>query len=134
MRALTLMVLMLAVDERPCTSLWSNVWKAFSARELKGEPPSLFKKLPDAKERLGVAWVGQCKAFDAATLDCVRGHKLEKELAALRVELEADGKSPKKEIDEVMAKLRAEWSPLECKGVEESLDRAAALVARDAGL
>lgn len=133
MKALVV-VLVLSVAPRPCTSLWDDVWKAFAARELKGEPPPLFKKLPDAKARLGRAWVGQCQAFDAATLECVRGVTLERELAALRPELEADGKTPKKEIDEVMAKLRAEWSPLECKGVEASIDRAAAQVARDAGL
>ncbi len=40
-------------------------------------------------------------------------------------------KLPAKEIEQLIAKARAQWSVLECREVERSLDRAGAVVARD---
>jgi hypothetical protein len=117
-----------------CDALWESVWKAYAERELKGgAQPPLFEKLPDARVRLARAWKAECSRFSAEALDCARGVALEKELAALRAQLERE-KVPPKEVEQGLAKLRAQWRITECRAVDRALDDAAAAVARDAGL
>jgi hypothetical protein len=90
----------------------------------------LFERVPDAKERLGRAWIVECRSFDKAALDCASGVTLEAELAELRRSLEKEKLSPA-EIDKLIAKAHSEWSVLECREVDRALDRAGAAVARD---
>ncbi len=125
--------LMLAAAPSPCNALWPTVWKAYSAQELKKGLPPLFVKLPDAKDRLGRAWVAECRAFDKEVIECAHGVELEAQLAGLRRQLEAD-KVPPAEIERLLQKVRDSWSVLECREVDRALDRAGAAVARDAGL
>ena len=120
-----------ATPPATCDELWPKVWKAYEEKELKGHrPPPLFEKVPDAKERLGRAWVIQCGAFDQPTLDCARGVQLELEIAEMRRAL-SEQKVPPKQIAEVISKAREEWSVLECHQVNKALDRAGAAVARE---
>lgn len=75
-------------------------------------------------------WILECRAFDKAALDCATGVTLEAELTALRRSLENE-KLPPAEIDKAIAKLRSEWSVLECREVDRALDRGGAAVARE---
>lgn len=112
----------------PCESLWPAVWKAYSEQELSQGTPPLFQKFPDAKARLERAWLAECRKFDQATIDCAKGVTLETQLREFRRQLEQQ-KLPKEQIDEAVDKLRAGWSPLQCKEVDRSLDRAGAAAA-----
>jgi hypothetical protein len=125
-----LLALILAAAPPPCDALWPVVWKAYAAQELaKGTPP-LFERLPDAKERLGKAWRAECRKFDQATLECAKGLTLEAQLKELRRKLEEE-KLPAKEIDHLIAKMRAEWTVLECLEVDRALDRAGEALAKE---
>jgi hypothetical protein len=126
--SLSLTLLILAAAP-PCEGLWPAVWKAYSAQELSKGTPPLFQKFPDAKARLEKAWLVECRAFEQATLDCARGVTLEAELGELRRKLQQQ-KVPKQVIDELVDKVRADWSPLACRDVERSLDAAGAAAAR----
>lgn len=122
--------LVLVASPPSCDAVWPVVWKAYEAQELsKGKPP-LLEQVPDARERLGRAWRLECETFGQAALDCAKGVTLEAELAVLRKSLE-NRKMPAKEIDQLLTKMRADWSVLECREVDRSLDRAGAAVARD---
>lgn len=121
--------LVIAAAPPPCDALWPVVWKAYEAQELSKGTPPLFEQVPDAKERLGRAWWVECNAFDREALDCAKGVTLEAELVALRKSLEK--KLPAKELDQLIAKTRADWSVLECREVDRALDRAGAAVSRE---
>lgn len=126
------LVLSLVLSAAPlsCEQLWPEVWKAWSARELKGELPPFFRKYPDAIERIGQRWVVECKAFDASTLACARGELLEAELVLLRKRLEEEKVDPARR-EALLSKYRAGWSVLDCKQVNRAIDRAAENVARE---
>lgn len=126
-----LLALLLTAQPASCEQLWPAVWKALDTKDLKGKEP--FPSLPDGKERLGRAWVGECSRFSPATLACARGEQLAAQMALLREKLERD-RIPPAEIDRVVARLRAEWSITDCKDVDRAVDRAARVVAADAGL
>ncbi len=128
-----LMVLTASPPPASCEQLWPKVWTALEKQELGGEKPPMFERIPDAKTRLGIAWVGECKRFTAAELACARGADLEKELQALKKKLQAD-KVPKEDIERGVQHVRMHWTPLECRAVDDAIDRAANLVAVDAGL
>lgn len=116
-----------------CESWWNDVWKAFAAREPKyGETP-LFRRLPDAQQRLRGAWLLECKSFTPGLRACLAKETLAAEVKALEAEL-TRAKVPRQEIDRATAQLRAEWTPMECKGLDATIDRAASMVAADAGL
>ncbi len=129
--------LLIALSATPkptsCEQLWPRVWAALEKQEFSEGKPPLFEKVPNAKERLGAAWVGECKRFTAEELACARGDSLEKELAALKKKLQAD-KIPAEEIEQGLKHVRMHWSILECREVDRAVDRAANLVAVDAGL
>jgi hypothetical protein len=130
---ISLVSLLLLATPVQCNKLWPEVWKSYAATELTGELPALFKKLPDAKERLGAAWVLECRQFDAKTTDCARGVTLEKELATLRNQLKKEKASPK-EIELMLGKMRSQWRILDCRQVNQALDVSAAKVAKEANL
>jgi hypothetical protein len=115
-----MLLALLTATPTPCEALWPTVWKALPAKEL-----------PDAKERLGRAWIAECRAFTPAALDCAMGVTHEIELLELRRALEKRN-IPKQTIDEGIAKARADWSPLHCPEVARALDRARAGLAADA--
>ena len=126
-----LSALVLAAAPATCDELWPKVWKAYEGKELKGHrPPPLFEKVPDAKERLGRAWVVQCASFDQDALDCARGVHLELAIAELRRALEAQ-KVPPKQIAEAIGRAREDWSVLDCQAANKAIDRAGAAVARE---
>lgn len=113
-----------AAPKATCEQLWPRVWAALEKQEFsKGRPP-LFDRVTNPKEKLGRAWVAECKRFDGPALACARGERLAQELAALREQLEAEGVPPEK-IDAGLEKLRDEWSILECREVNRAVDRAA---------
>jgi hypothetical protein len=127
------LAVILAAAPASCDQLWSDVWTAYAARELTGEPPPLFVRLPDAKDRLARAWIAECGRFSKQTLECARGVELERELLALHKRLVKE-KVPLEELARLIAKTRGEWSILECREVEAAIDRAGRAVAKDAGL
>ena len=124
-----LLALILAAAPQ-CETLWPSVWKSYSEQELSQGTPPLFQKFPDAKSRLEKAWLVECRAFTKETLDCAKGVVLEGQLKELRRQLEQQ-KIPKPDIDEMIEKVRAEWTPLQCADLERSLDRAGAAAAKD---
>jgi hypothetical protein len=126
-----LLAFILAAAPMPCEQLWPTVFKAYADQELSKSPPPLFEKFPDAKVRLEKAWLTECRAFDKPTLDCAKGVTLETELTELRRKLKADTLPPA-QIEELIKATRAEWTPLQCKEIERSLDRAGAAAAKDA--
>lgn len=128
-----LIVLSAAPKPLSCEQLWPQVWTALEKQEFSEGKPPLFEKVPNAKERLGIAWVGECKRFNSAELSCARGEVLEKEIAVLKKKLQAD-KVPADEIEQGLKHVRMHWTILECKEVDRAVDRAANLVAVDAGL
>lgn len=121
---------MLAAAPLSCEHLWPNVWKAYVAREVKGELPPFFRQFPNAVERIGQQWVTECQGFDASALACARGEQLEAEIVTLRKQLEQE-KLPVDEREALLARYRKEWSVLDCKQVNRAIDRAAEKVARD---
>lgn len=128
--------LVLSAAPLSCDQLWPGVWKAWLAREGKGELPPFFRRFPNAIERIGQKWVTECKAFDPNTLACARGEQLESEIVQLRQQLEKEKMDPA-EREALLSKYRAEWSVLDCKQVNRAIDRAAEKVAReslDAGI
>lgn len=125
-----LLSLLVTATPLSCEQLWPNVWKAYAARELKGELPPFFKQFPNAVERIGQKWVIECKAFEADTLSCARGEFLEAEIAQLRKQLEKE-KMPIDEREVLLGRYRAQWSVLDCKKVDRAIDRAAENVARE---
>ena len=125
-----LLSLLVTATPLSCEQLWPNVWKAYAARELKGELPPFFKQFPNAVERIGRQWVIECKAFEASTLSCARGELLEAEIVQLRKQLEKE-KTPPAEREALLTKYRAQWIVLDCKPVDRVIDRAAENVARE---
>lgn len=126
-----LLALVLAAQPATCEQLWPTVWQALDQQDLKGRRP--FPTLPDGKERLGRAWVAECQRFSPEALTCARGEQLAAQLALLRKTLEED-RIPPAEIDRVCTRLRDEWRITECKEVDRAIDRAARVVAADAGI
>ncbi|MBL8921111.1 MAG: hypothetical protein JNJ54_19770 [Myxococcaceae bacterium] len=126
------LLLSLIVTAAPlsCEQLWPAVWKAYAARELKGELPPFFRQFPNAIERIGQKWVIECKAFEAGALSCARAELLEAELVQLRKQLERE-KTPPAEREALLERYRAQWSVLDCKAVDREIDRAAENVARE---
>ena len=122
--------LVLSAAPLSCDQLWPGVWKAWLAREVKGELPPFFRQFPNAAERLGQKWIVECRAFDARTLACARGEQLEAELVHLRKKLEQEKVDPV-EREALLSRYRAEWSVLDCKQVSRAIDRAAENVARE---
>jgi hypothetical protein len=118
------LLLSLLVSAAPisCEQLWPTVWKAYAARELKGELPPFFREFPNAIERIGQQWVIECRAFDAKTLSCARGEFLEAEIVQLRKQLEKE-KLPVEERERLLNKYRAEWIVLDCREVDRSSRR-----------
>lgn len=125
-----LLSLMLSAAPLSCDQLWPGVWKAWQAREVKGELPPFFRQFPNAVERIGQKWVAECQAFDANTLACARGEQLEAEIVQLRKQLAKEKLEPA-EREALLAKYRREWSVLDCKQVNRAIDRAAENVARE---
>lgn len=125
-----LLWLLVSATPVPCEQLWPTVWKAYAARELKGELPPFFKQFPNAVERIGAKWVIECKAFDVETLSCARGEQLEAEIVVLRKQLEKE-KTPPAEREALLNRYRQEWSVLDCKQVDRAIDRAAESAARE---
>ena len=124
----------LAAPPQPsCEQLWARVWSALEAHEFRDGRPPFFARVPNAKERLGAAWVSECRRFDEAALSCARGEVLARELEALKKQLLADG-IPPAEVEAVLERQKREWSMLECREVQRAVDRAAQNVATDAGL
>lgn len=126
------LILSLVLSAAPlsCEQLWPAVWKAWAAREVKGELPPFFRRFPNAVERIGQKWVVECKAFDATTLACARAELLEAEIVQLRKQLEKEKVDPV-EREAMLTKYRNEWSVLDCKQVNRAIDRAAENVARE---
>jgi hypothetical protein len=124
-----LLALMLLAAPPPCEALWPTVWKSYAEKELSKGTPPLFEKFPDAKQRLEKAWLTECRAFDKATLDCAKGVTREAEFSEIRRNLTAQ-KLPPEQIEALIKELRAEWTPLQCKEVDRSLDRAGAAAAK----
>jgi len=129
LRCMTALLLALLTATPDCEAHWAKVWLAYEATELKGRPP-FFEKFPDGKARLARAWVDQCRAFSKQTHDCLSGVTVEKELAELDAQLIKEG-VPAAERAKGLARLRAEWSVLECREANRALDRAAEAVARE---
>lgn len=129
----SLLIVLSAAPKPTCEQLWPRVWSALEKQEFQDGRPPMFERIPDAKERLGLAWVGECKRFSPEELACARGEQLEKELAALKKKLQAD-KVPTEDIERGLKHARMHWTILECKEVDRAVDRAANLVATDAGL
>lgn len=128
------LALVLAAPPKPsCEQLWPRVWSALEAHEFRDGQPPFFARVPNAKERLGAAWVSECRRFDEAALSCARGEVLARELEALKKQLLADG-IPPAEVEAVLERQKREWSMLECREVQRAVDRAAQHVATDAGL
>jgi uncharacterized protein YjiS (DUF1127 family) len=119
-----LLAALLSATPAPCEALWPTVWKDYEARELKAE------KLPVAKERLRRGWILECREFSRSTLDCARKVGVEAELADFRRSLRKE-LMPPNEIDELIAKVRRDWSILHCADVESALDRVVAALAGD---
>ncbi len=128
-----LLAMVLSAAPHSCPELWTPVYESWAAREQRSERTPLFKQVPDAKDKLGKAWIAECGRLDAATLDCARRVTLEKELKAIAERL-AKERMPRPEIDHLLEKLRKEWDILSCVEVDRALDRAAAVVAKEAGL
>jgi hypothetical protein len=121
---LALLMVMSAGPKPTCEKLWPRVWSALEKHEFKGGKPDFFDRIPDAKQKLGAAWVNECKRFDAPTLSCARGEQLEEQLVMLRQQLEAEGVPPA-DIEAGLQKMRDEWSILDCREVNRAVDRAA---------
>lgn len=130
---LSLLIVLSANPKPTCEQLWPQVWAALEKQEFQDGKPPMFDRVPQAKERFANAWIGECKRFTPEELACARGETLEKELAALKKKLQAE-KMPKEDIDTGLKHARMHWTILECKEVDRSIDRAANLVATDAGL
>lgn len=126
------LLLSLLVSAAPvsCEQLWPTVWKAYAARELKGELPPFFRQFPNAIELIGQKWVLECRAFDSKTLSCARGEFLEAEIVQLRKQLEKE-KLPVEQREALLNRYRANWIILDCKEVDRAIDRAAEKVARE---
>lgn len=122
--------LVLSAAPLSCDQLWPGVWKAWFAREVKGELPPFFRQFPNAVERIGQKWIVECKAFDANTLACARGELLEAEIVELRKKLEKEKMDPA-EREALLSRYRREWSVLDCHQVNRAIDRAAENVARE---
>ena len=129
----TLALVTAASPGATCEQLWPRVWSALEAHEFRDGKPPFFERVPNAKERLGAAWVSECRRFDEAALSCARGEVLARELAELKKQLLADGLPPA-EIEAGLEKQKRAWSMLECREVQRAVDRAAQNVAIDAGL
>lgn len=125
---LALLMVMSAGPKATCEQLWPRVWSALEKQEFKNGKPAFFDRITDAKQKLGVAWVNECKRFDAPTLSCARGEQLAEELALLKKQLDAEDVPPA-DIDAGLEKMRAAWSILECREVNRAVDRAAQKVA-----
>lgn len=126
-----LLALLLAAAPASCDVLWDRSWKALNLREK--DPGAPLAKVKDLEKKLRAAWLPECRKFTPETLSCARGEDLEKEVELARKMLEAE-KVPPEQIEKLLPKLRADWSILDCKELDRSLDRAAAKVAKDEGL
>lgn len=130
-----MLLALLTATPTPCEALWPAVWTAHEAQELKGQSPPLFENASEAKDRLGRAWIKECRAFTQSALDCARGLELEAQLADFRRYLKKEVMPPG-EIDDLIGKVRRDWSILSCPAVERALQRAGDAVALslDAGV
>jgi hypothetical protein len=129
---MVLALLLAASAHTSCDALWDRAWKDFIVKNPPAGLP-LFKKVKGAEKKLRAAWLTECGRFSKATLACARGEDLEQEIALARKQLEAE-KVPAEEIEKLLAKLRAQWSILDCRDVDRAFDRAAERVAADEGL
>ena len=124
---------LIAATPSQCQPLWPKV---FAALEKEGEPfekSQLARKVPGAKDKLRLAWLERCAGFSPEVLACATGADLAAELAEARRVLE-EGRTPKDEVEKILARLRADWKIFDCKEVSSAVDAAARQVAIDAGL
>ncbi len=122
-----------AASPAPCDALWPKVFATLEKESEPFEKSQLARRVPKAKDKLRVAWLKVCAGFSTEVMACASGEVLEAELAEARRVLE-EGKTPKAEIEQILARRRAEWTVFECKQVSRSVDLAARQVAIEAGL